>query len=573
MTPRSSFVFVVLSTMLPGTVAVAKPRDELLRLVPENVHFCLLLQDLRAHLDDFAASPFLEAFNESPLGHKSRALPIDQPLGEVGGVLREHLGLSLKQLRDDFLGDAVVIAYRGGTVENPNREQGLILLWARKPDQLPALVEKINRFPDIRNVETIELNKEMYYSREHLGGDRDFLLVRGNVVAYANDESLIRELIQQPQNHQSALIARLEQLAVLDKLFVFCLNPRPFDELFEAQLSEVDGAEKAFLKHFQDYWAALDGVAFFLDLNQDLELGVSVNIRREDLPRRAQRFFADAGQPSALWKTIPDDALLAIAGRINVVALAETIGEFLTPEARGEVHDLLDKQIGALMGKDVLGRILTALGPDVGFWMSAPEGTEGGWFPEMIFALRIRSDSAGDEVEMGIRGGLNFVAFLVLKSYNNANPPEDHVNMNWVHQGKVQVTYFFNETTFPEGFRPAFALKGGYFVLAAAPGSIERFRPPPDPADDSLDGDGAPLLRISFVALRSYLETYRDVVIALMAKTNSITPEEADRRLDLFLGTLKLFQNLEIAQQVGKDRATWVLRVRTTKPLKPALDE
>src|ERR1700730_7734355 len=46
------------------------PRDELLRLVAEDVGFCLVIDDLRGHGTALADSPFVKQFRASPLGAK-----------------------------------------------------------------------------------------------------------------------------------------------------------------------------------------------------------------------------------------------------------------------------------------------------------------------------------------------------------------------------------------------------------------------------------------------------------------------------------------------------------------------
>src|SRR5260370_39535468 len=43
-------------------------RDELLRLVPDDVGFCLLLEDLRGHTARLLESPFVRQFEKSPMG-------------------------------------------------------------------------------------------------------------------------------------------------------------------------------------------------------------------------------------------------------------------------------------------------------------------------------------------------------------------------------------------------------------------------------------------------------------------------------------------------------------------------
>src|SRR2546430_7288658 len=130
------FFAVAAALILVVPVRAASPRDELLRLVPEDVAFCLLVEDLRDHAAAFLRSPFHEQFAASPFAASLLASPELHKLAEVAGVLRRHLQIDVNQLRDDVLGDAIVFAYRPGPPGQPEREQGLFLLYARDPRQL-----------------------------------------------------------------------------------------------------------------------------------------------------------------------------------------------------------------------------------------------------------------------------------------------------------------------------------------------------------------------------------------------------------------------------------------------------
>src|SRR5207247_3290697 len=50
---------------LAGRLGAAAPRDELLRFVPADVGFCLVLQDLRGPAADLLASPFVRQLRQS----------------------------------------------------------------------------------------------------------------------------------------------------------------------------------------------------------------------------------------------------------------------------------------------------------------------------------------------------------------------------------------------------------------------------------------------------------------------------------------------------------------------------
>jgi len=72
-------------------LARAAPRDELLRLVPDDVAFCLVVQDLRQHSQALAASPFAEAFRKSPFAAGFKDSPEFKKLAQLDAELRKQV--------------------------------------------------------------------------------------------------------------------------------------------------------------------------------------------------------------------------------------------------------------------------------------------------------------------------------------------------------------------------------------------------------------------------------------------------------------------------------------------------
>src|SRR6476620_11193089 len=126
---RSSLLaFSVLSVtlwLIPSSRAAA-PRDELLRLVPDDAGFCVVVQNLRDQLARLEHSPFAARFAASPLGRAFRDAPEARKLAALDQQLRTHLHVSWPQIRDDILGDAVVLAYVPGPPGQPEQERGLL---------------------------------------------------------------------------------------------------------------------------------------------------------------------------------------------------------------------------------------------------------------------------------------------------------------------------------------------------------------------------------------------------------------------------------------------------------------
>ena len=100
-------IAILLQVIFTLTAQAGTPRDDLLRLVPEDVGFCLVIQDLRGHSQSFLQSPFAKKLWESPIGMTIASAPEQKKLLEFEAQLRQGLGVTWPQLRDEIFGDAV----------------------------------------------------------------------------------------------------------------------------------------------------------------------------------------------------------------------------------------------------------------------------------------------------------------------------------------------------------------------------------------------------------------------------------------------------------------------------------
>src|SRR5207248_4320466 len=128
-----------------------------------------VLRDLRGHAVALQSSPLAEHLRASPFGPALKATPEWRQLEKANRFLEKFLGLRAEQLRDDILGDAVVLAYRAGPPDKPQQEQGLVLVRAREVKSLATLVERINQFHkesgDLKKIEEREHNGVKYFRR------------------------------------------------------------------------------------------------------------------------------------------------------------------------------------------------------------------------------------------------------------------------------------------------------------------------------------------------------------------------------------------------------------------------
>jgi hypothetical protein len=225
------FVFVVLAAPL----LAASPRDELLRFVPDDVGFCFVLQDLRVHAADLAASPFIEQLRLSPAGAALRASKEIKQLDTVDKYLHQTLGVGWEQLRDDVFGEAIVFAYRPGPPDKPEQEQGLMLLRGRSDEVLSRLVEKINQAQkkdgSLTEIQEVQYANTTYYRRVE-PKQTNYYCLRGPVFLFTSQEETLRRAIDLDRatgDAEPMLARRLREVGADRAVLALWLNPRAFD--------------------------------------------------------------------------------------------------------------------------------------------------------------------------------------------------------------------------------------------------------------------------------------------------------------------------------------------------------
>jgi hypothetical protein len=165
-------------------------------------------------------------------------------------------------------------------------------------------------------------------------------------------------------------------------------------------------------------------------------------------------------------------------------------------------------------------------------------------------------------VDEALHSALLFWARLAVLGHNRQHPDRP-IRLNTVVTDKTEVKYFSGAKAFPPGWQPAFALKGGYLVLASSPEAVRRFAPAPGASS----GGPAPLLRVSFKGWRAYLKERREPLAAALAERDRISPGQARLRLDGLRAGLELVDRLEVLQETKAGQVTFTARLQTAQPL------
>ncbi len=566
------------------------PREELLRLVPDSVGFCLVVQDLRSHAAALQDSPFVEQLSRSPFADKIRNSDALKTLDRVESEIKEKLDLDWKRLRDDILGDALVLAYRPGSPGQPQQEQGVILLRARNEKVLADLIERINKVQkeegDLKDLSERRHNGIRYYRRlehnKHAQGDKlTFYYVHGPILALSEHESMIQQVIDRDRSRSSnetgEAARRLSELDAERALLSVWINPRAFDAEVEAKAANTTAERSAAAKHFALYWKALDSVVLSLSPQErDISLSLGVRARVAELPPAARRLFREAATTSDLWRRFPPSALLAAGSRIEGTTLLDVIGGFLTPQSRQSLHAALNRPFATLLAEeDFTGGLLPALGPDWGLCLSAPAAGAGSSragggnakIPNLLFALRIDAKRTKKAPERTLLAALDFAVRFIVFAHNNQHP-DSPMALKTGTVGGQEVRFLTSEHGLPAGVQPAYGLLNGYLVLASSLESMNGFAQTAAIPAAPAAGAPVPLLRISFKEWRSYLAEHREAIVQHFTDGDKLSRDTAGQKVDSLLAVLQFIERAELNQRTAPGQVIFTLSMQTAQALK-----
>lgn len=570
---RLAWALVLL--LLAAPLSLAAPRQELLRLVPDSIGFCLVLHDLRAHAASLHPSPFADQLRQSPFFAHIRDSADVKKLHRLEAVLKEKIGLDWAHLRDDILGDTVAFAYRPGPPGKSEQERGLILLRARNAKALSDLIERFNKLQkdegDLQALEERRHHDVVYHRRLERGKPPTFYYVHGPILALCDREDMLQEAIDCDRTRGSDAVSeaerRLRELGAERALLSVWINPRAFDA---AMLSKAAGesAERAGpAKQIAIYWKALENIVFSLVLaEREVNLALAVRARVEELPVGARRFFAAAAVPSELWRRFPQEALLAVAGRLDAAALFEVLSGFLPPEGRQALQTNLSSQVGALLGEeDFAKNVLPSLGPDGGLCLLAPAASDKGWIPHALVALRVGSTQRKKPLDQELMEALDFAARLLVFAHNSQHPDRP-LTLKTTEADKPKIHYVSGERGLPLGMQPAYAVRNGYLVLASSLDGLGRFASAASTAPAAKAE--VPLVRISVQQWRDYLKERREPIVRFLAEKNELSREAAEKHLDEICSALQFVDRLELRHRSAPGQVVLTLSARTARALR-----
>ena len=544
------------------------PTRDLLRSVPPESTICFVAQDWKSHWQRLAQSPFAALLKKSELGRTILTAEAMEKIFAVEKVLADSLHLSAGQLRDDILGDAIVYAYRPATPDKPDDDAGVLMLKARNPKTLAKFLDDFNDIQkqsgELKALTEKKSGKLVYFQREKADGSAEYYFLRESVFAYSKDERLVQQVLalEAAPPKSAAFLEAYDKLGLSKAALAAIFQPRTLDADLKARVAATkDDHGRAFLKQFARIWSSTNSVALAVELGADVELALHASFDSKTLPVELKPFLGTP-RASALWAYIPDDALFALAGRLDLPRVLSLGKTFLSELGSKGLQDSIDKQIAPAVGKDAFPDLLKSIGPDWGVWLTPPGKASKGTLPDLTVALRVRAaDSKDNAVGDAVKLGLSFAFQMFRVEYNRTH--DDQFALREIRDDGGPIQHLENAKLLPAGVRPAFAQRGDFFLLASSPDSIQRFAP----KKEAPKADDAPFLRIGLKPLEQYLRTHGEDVAKAFAGLTGKSIADVLKEFRELQQIIELFDNLEVRQTGTVESTKWNLKLKLAAPL------
>lgn len=539
---------LVLVGLLSGTAA-ADPADVLLALIPPDTAVCVVVRDLRGTVHRLAGSPFARWLDENKLLDPFLPPAEREKMRQAQKALFDALGSTPRQLLDDVVGDAVVLAYRPGPAGKTDDESGVILLHARDPERLASVLDRLNAHQRQTGELKAVAERDRYLVRTRADGGTEFVFRDGPLLAFSGQEAVLRAVIDRRANKPEAVSpagGSLRRMGLADAAAVLWVHPPSLsgEMVAERDAPTTPPRDKAALAQVVKVWTACDGLAVSVRATDRLEVRLTAAVDPDQLPPAVKAVLYPTPAPTA-WGAVPADALFAVGGRLDLPGLVAVAESFQPPGESASAE--LSASLGPLVGKANVPAVLAGVGPEWVAWAEAPAS---GLVPEWTVAVRL-APAAGKPVLQALDLG----ASLLRLAYNR-----DHTDtLDLRDETRVGRTVKSLVGGLPQ--RPSYGLADGFLVLASSPERVFRFKTPAAVTD-------APVARLDVARLRRYLVERKGEVAKWLATQNGRSAADVSRELDVLAGVLQAINRVELRHTAADGLIRLTLDVEPVKPLK-----
>ena len=401
-----------LGTSRVEAVDSGRVAEELLRLVPPDATVVVTVEGLRDQVRTLKGSRLLSELRRLPVVQAWFQSEHHRNLQRSFKDIEMGLGVTLAELRDDLIGDALVLVLRldPDALPDPRQARGLLLVRARDPALLERLVAGVNSSQresgELERVTDRTRGTTTYHVREFPGAagrpPEWYVSYSDGTFAFSNSEPMIQALIDRKGRMTSSktgpgngvagdgpagapvtrdgpglgdlprfksLRRRLPERA-LARLFV---NPRTIERLLANVPRSSKPSDLRILAMLERYLTAVDYAGAALTWGSDaivVHAVETINVSRFEPWLR--RWAGDARAWNPTVRRVPPTALALASAHIDATALREAVFQLVPADGQQPAKNLESVATGLLLGQDVRSRILPALGPGLIAYIDSP---------------------------------------------------------------------------------------------------------------------------------------------------------------------------------------------------------
>ena len=562
--------------------------DALLRLVPSDVAVVVTVEGLRDQTSAFLKSRLASDLRRLPAVQAWLASEKFQHFERSRAQIETLLGANLTEVRDELLGDAVILALRL-PAEAPNdasQARGILLAQARDPALLGRLIRVVNTIQqesgELAGVGERQRNGATYLVREFpAAASRPpewYVAYPDGTFAFSNSETMIQSVIDRKARAQvdkdgtkagpnvdpglgelpklKAVQRKLPERA-LARLFV---NPRHFERLLTSAPRPSKPSDARIMATLERYLAAVDWAGAALTWNDESIVIHSVETLNPSLLDPWLRHWAgDTRRGDPTLARVPPTALAVASSYFDALAFFDAIAQIFPDEDQPRLTNIETALTGLLLGRDLRNEILPGVGPGAFAYLDVPSDAKeqegvpdskpaaaAGWpFPlVMVVGLgRDKGPGASEAVAAAVDNALRTVLAIAAMDEKRAEGRSRIVN---------RVVAGTTVTTLNPAVPFAYAVdrNAGRLILSTSPGAIARYL---ESSSDPKAGERFGRLRaeafadavtyacVDFDALENLAGKHRGRLVQTLAARQKRSVEEVDRDLSHVLALARLF--------------------------------
>lgn len=562
---RPGLLALVLALASASTAAPDDPRPgdgstALLRLVPRDAGLTLTVVDLRGHAREIAGSPLAKALRDLPAVKAWIASDAGRKFDRARAHIERTLGASFATIRDDLLGDAVVLSLHVPAGAPPDAARGLLLARVRDRALLTRLIDLGNKSA-AAEVSEVGSGDRRYVVRKFPGGAKEadyHRLFDDGTFAWSNSEAVLRDVIDRragaagPGLGDDPVFRKVRAGLPARALATIHVDPKFAARVLDAAPKSGDPGDDRAAELLGRYLRTVEGFGLALEWRNGLLLHSHETYDPKRLDPRLVRWAKSGTSADALARRIPSSAIAAAAAPIDLVSTCDALVE-LVPMADQPRADLIFEALrGVLLGRDLRTQVLPRLGPAVIAYVEGP--SSGSATMPIVGVVELRDEPGERNVAAALDNALRTLLCLyALDPKHGASA----LKVESRQAGPLRITALGGPNA------PfAFGVGPDCLVVGTSADAVARF------GTSEPDARLAPIKAAYFPEARAYAavdvarlarsaRAHREPLSRRLAAARGVTPEAAARDLDAALALVDPFDAAFLALAVDPGMA-WV---------------